>query len=147
MHAEAVIPRRVEFRLSKPDNQFRIENLRNGVCIHAARDNLSAQEKLFFVRYLAAEGYIPERYQWFSDLKAGSYSGLEWTVDASWNTSTTRAQHKALRQIARVLWCAALLWFALMSFAFVHARWFMPPQHRPAGRAEFSLDPRLTIAV
>lgn len=147
MHAEAVVPRRVELTLSRPDNHFRIENHRDGVCIRAARDDLSEKEKLLFVRYLAAEGYIPDLYQWFSGPMAGCYSGLEWIVDTSRNTSTDRARHMALRQIVRVLWCAALLWLALMSFAFVHARCLMPPQHRPASRAEFSLYPRLTIAT
>jgi|SRR6516165_10449651 hypothetical protein len=133
MRAEATFPKRVELSFSRPENQFLIENHADGVRIQAARDNLSAQQKLFFVRYLAAEGYIPERYQWFADPQSGAYSGLEWNVDNSWLARTDEAQRRALRQIVRVLWCATLLWLALMSFAFVRDRWFPPPQNYPSG--------------
>jgi hypothetical protein len=134
MRFEVIVPRQVELTLSKPGNHLRIENHPDGVWICAARDNLSAAQKLFYVRYLAAEGYIPERYQWFSDSQSGAYSGLEWSVDNSWLAHADGAQQRALRQIVRVLWCATLLWLALMSFAFVRARSFPPSQNYPSGR-------------
>jgi hypothetical protein len=128
MRAEPIVPKQVELSLSQFNNQVRIENYADSVCIRAARDNLSSRQKLFFIRYFAAEGYIPAHYQWFGDPDAGCFSGLTWTVDNAWLAPADEAQRAALRQIARVLSCATLLWLALMSFAFLRARSFETPR-------------------
>jgi len=140
MRAEATFPKRVELSLSRPENQFLIENHADGVRIRAARDNLTAQQKLFLIRYLAAEGIISERYQWFADPE-DCYSGLQWSVDSSWCLSAVGSQPRALRQILRVLACATLLWAALLSFAFISARSFETPQ-QPGREGRISFETR-----
>jgi len=110
----------IELCIVHPQNRILIETHGGSIVIHAARDNFSAREKCFFVRYLAAEGFIPARYEWFSDPQTAQLSGLIWLVDSSW-TADSEPQRKAFRQIVRVILWGFLLWLALMTFALVHA--------------------------
>jgi hypothetical protein len=121
MPAQVVCPERVELSIFRPDNFLLIENHAEGVVIRVARDNFSAQGKSFLIRYLAVEGYIPERYQWFVDTNAASNSGLQWIIDPGLTKSREEGQRKALRQILHLILWAGVVWLALMSFAFRQA--------------------------
>jgi len=120
MRAQVNFPQQFEFAISN-SNQILVENQAEGVIIRAARNTISSREKLFIIRHLAMEGFIPERYQWFTDSEPESFSGLSWTVDDSWLKKDSAQQRKALRQILRLIFWAGLFWLALMAFAFLHA--------------------------
>ena len=74
MRAHVDFPQQFEFAISS-SNQILVENHAEEVIIRAARDTLSSREKLFIIRHLAMEGFIPERYQWFTAL----HSLREWS--------------------------------------------------------------------
>jgi hypothetical protein len=135
--SEVVISKPIKLSFARLENQFVIENQTDGVHIRAARDNLSPREKLFFMRYLAAEGYIPERYLWFADTNAEWYSGLRWTVDAD----NHGRQGQSLRQLLRVLACATLVWVALMGLAFLSARSFRSADNERGHKLTFETGP------
>src|SRR5262245_59392702 len=63
IEGRAVPPKRTEFRVRNPENVIVVENHQDFVAIRAAEDNFSTRRKLFFIRYLAAEGYIPARFE------------------------------------------------------------------------------------
>jgi hypothetical protein len=120
MRTKAALPQKVEFSIARPDNCISVEQQDERVVIRATRDNFSQREKSFFIRYLAAEGYIPAAYQWFAE------SDLEWSSCLSWivDSAGLRANHspkKALRQILWLVACVALGWLFLMIFAIAHA--------------------------
>jgi hypothetical protein len=61
MRTQIAVPERFELHIPDLDNHVRSENSASGVLISATRDNLSDQRKTFFIRPLAAEGYIPKK--------------------------------------------------------------------------------------
>ncbi len=63
----------------------RVEASDGDVTIRATADTFSKQRKVCFIRELAAEGFIPDDYRWFSLAGPESYSrGVRWLVDCSW---------------------------------------------------------------
>jgi hypothetical protein len=118
MHTGAKALQPTELCIAHPQNRLRIETQAGGIVIHSARGDFSPREKSLCIRYLAAEGFIPERYEWFADPE---FCGLTWLVDSSWITQKSEPHLKALGQIVGVLLCALLFWFALMTFAFLQA--------------------------
>lgn len=92
--------------------------------IRAMRDNFSSREKLFFLRYLSAEGYLPDRYEGILWSESDSDSAVSWIVDRSFNDSHQAEQRKRLRQVLRLTICSALAWLALVGLAILHSpRW------------------------
>lgn len=107
------------------DTLVRIEHHSDGVVIRTARDNFSNAAKDAFIRYLATEGFIAERFQWCSDDSNHATPGIKWVTDHSW----VRFRHQYRRQTTRVR--AFLTWgrclaLALFLVAFALALWLKP---------------------
>jgi hypothetical protein len=83
MRTKIAVPEKVELYIPDLDNHVLIENSAGGVVICATRDNFSDQRKTFFIRHLAAEGYIPDRYEWFSEPAGDGSFGVKWIARAS----------------------------------------------------------------
>jgi hypothetical protein len=115
MPAQVGIPERVELSTACPENFLLIENHAQEVLIRAARDNFSSQQKLFFIRYLAAEGYIPENYQSLASCQSELESRIKWLVNDSWIESPSGHYRKAQRQILCLIGYAGLLLAGLLS--------------------------------
>ena len=115
-----LVPELVVLATAQPENLIIVENHANKVVIRAARDNYSERRKTCFMRYLATEGYIPDYYQWLGD-RERPLCGLDWVADGSLLKDQSSETSQPLRQVLRVLFCAGLLWLALMSFAFLQA--------------------------
>jgi hypothetical protein len=120
MRAEAAYPEQVELSIVRPENLVLVENQDGAVVIRTVREDFSPQEKEFWVRYLAAEGYIPEFYQWSGEPDSEWSRGLTWIAGGG-GLRAKELQNKALRDVLRLLGCAGLVWLALMVFAFLHA--------------------------
>ena len=120
MRTDLVVTGPIELCLAHPENCLLIENHADKVVIRAATDNLSPREKTCLIRYLAAEGFIPDRYKWFADSETAYFSGLSWLVDSS-RAKRLEPRQKALRQIVIVLLCGILVWLGLITFAFLRA--------------------------
>lgn len=120
MRVETAYPEQVELTIARAENRVLVENRDGAVVIRAVRGDVSPRQRAFFIQYLAAEGFIPEVYQWCADADS------EWSRHVTWITDgeglrAKRLQSNALRDILRLIGCASLVWLALMLFAFLHA--------------------------
>ena len=120
MRTKPAFREKLEFSMVRPDNRVSLEYQGERVVIRTMRDNFSLRDKSFFIRYLAAEGFIPETYQWFAEADSEWSSSVTWTVDDA-KLRSGHSSNKALRQILGLVGCVALGWLLLMIFAFVHA--------------------------
>jgi hypothetical protein len=106
------------------DNYLRVESSAEGVVIRATRDNLSDRRKTTFVRHLAAQGYIPERYRWFSEPAGEGYLGVKWMTGVP---EEEKARFPSLRELCTrrnalygclfIIWLLAFVWAARHTFA------------------------------
>jgi hypothetical protein len=118
--AHTLFPEQVRLPTARPDNLIIVENHVHRVLIRAARDNFDNARKACFIRYLAAEGYIPERFVGQGDSDTGPFP-LRWVVDHSLARAVRSAHPPPVRQVLRVIVYAILLWLGLMAFAFLQA--------------------------
>ncbi len=78
-------PCHFEFCFPRMDTLLLVEVEGRDVTIRATRDTFTERQKDFFVRELAAEGFIPEEAQWFRAEGPNSWQqGVQWLVDFSW---------------------------------------------------------------
>ena len=113
-----------KFRLYLPDldNHVLIETSADGVVISATRDNFTNQRKKFFIRQLAAEGYIPDRYEWFSEPAEDGFFGVKWMAGVA-----PAERQPWLRKLRK--WCLhrnfrygclAVMWLIFFAWAVRH---------------------------
>jgi hypothetical protein len=93
---------------------IQVEEAAGAVVIRASRDTFSETRRQGFVRELAAEGFIPDRYQWLSPAAPGTAGGVRRFVDHScFKPDQTHTAHTR-RFMLRLLACAALLWLLMI---------------------------------
>jgi hypothetical protein len=119
MQTRIARPARFELRHRCPDNLILVENYFNEVVIRAARDNFSARRKLFFIRHLAAEGYIPARYQRLAEF---GQERLTWLIDRTWLERSATIRSEANRFMYGLVFSGALLWLVLIGALFLGTR-------------------------
>jgi hypothetical protein len=106
-----------EFPHRHPENFLRVESDGERVRIRAARDNFTARDKTFFVRHLANEGFIADRFGRFCE-ECGGLSGIEWLVEVPPNTDSKNA--RCYRHgdgfMIRFLVYGVLLWLIELTF-------------------------------
>jgi hypothetical protein len=120
MKATLPQPRVFEFYFQDVDTLVQVEDGDETVVIRATRHSFSERRKAFFIRQLAAEGFIPHSCQWLSAQAAPSSPGVRWLVDFSWVELPKAALTEARRFMVRLLAGAALLWLALMLAVMLH---------------------------
>jgi hypothetical protein len=120
MRAQKVLAREFQFYFSDLDNIILVESGEDeSVVVRASKNNVSEGRKISFIRKLAAEGFIPDQYQWFSGAADGS-NGMLWLKDYSWLKTHQPSRKKANRFMGRLLvatgiFCVAMLRVALVS--------------------------------
>ena len=114
MKTELSLPKRAEFHCMQPENYILVQNHKDGVMIRATSDNFSEQRKAAFIRELAAEGFIPDHYQWFLDADASNYLAIKWIIDPSWLRVDKRLAKKAELLYGRALLLVAVVWMILV---------------------------------
>jgi hypothetical protein len=77
MQTQIAVPKRHNLYIADLDNHVRIENRADGVIISAIHDNFSNNRKMFFIRHLSAEGYIPDRHKCFHESPADGFSSVK----------------------------------------------------------------------
>ena len=122
MRAQALFPRQAEFRTFRPRNVIVVENCADLVLIRAERDNFSERRKRLFVRHLAAEGFIPDRFERLSARWANGLHGIEWVVEPFVPPIESPGRRTALRGIGWSLLWSSVIWLLLMAVAFWHSR-------------------------
>ena len=104
-----------EFYHDQPYNLLLVEQNDDGVVIRAAWDNFSERRKTFFIKQIAAEGFIPDRYQWFSNFDDHGYTGIRWLIDRTWLKVHALPVEKAKKFMVRMLVGASCLWLIIMA--------------------------------
>ncbi len=89
--------RQCEFYDFRTDNYLRVESTSGSVVVRLMGDGLSPRERDVFIRKLALEGFIPDRYQWFHGSGQAIHQEINWIIDASW----IRFEHKLKRFCVR----------------------------------------------
>jgi hypothetical protein len=119
MRAQQVLARDFQFYFPDLDNIILVESHEDeSVTIRATKDNCPEGRKLFFIQKLAAEGFIPDQYQWFSRSTDGS-TGVLWIKDYSWLTRRPVAAPQTRRFMSKLLCVAGILWIAMMRVVLV----------------------------
>src|SRR5229473_5715027 len=103
-----------EFNSQQPENYILVENRQDGVVIRAARKNFSDERKSMFIREIAAEGFIPDHFQWFSDPDANGFTGVKWIIDSSWLRIHAAVRRESERRFFQMIGSATLLWLVVM---------------------------------
>jgi hypothetical protein len=105
----------MEFCIQQPYNLLLVEEREDGVTVRAAADDFNEERKGAFIRELAAEGFIADRYQWYSGSDSSGYSGVTWIIDRSWLGNTPALmRRKAAPWIAGAFVGACILLLLLM---------------------------------
>ena len=120
MRTHIATPERFQLYIPDLDNHVLIENSAGDVIISATRDNFSENRKMFFIRHLSAEGYIPDHYQWFTEPAKGGFSGVKWIAPASADESEADFQllrnlctrRNALYGCIFIIWLLCFVWAA-----------------------------------
>jgi hypothetical protein len=120
MQVKQEAPKQFELYIPDLDNLVLVENNDDGVVIRAARDNFSERRKSFFIHRLAAEGYIPDVYQWFSNPTADGLHGVKWVIDYSWLRLPEACLRRSRRFMIRLLAASCLLWLIAMRLVLVY---------------------------
>ncbi|MGH7970507.1 MAG: hypothetical protein ACREIC_17415 [Limisphaerales bacterium] len=109
MHTPASLDAEFEVSTHNPSNLVVVENQGETVLIRAAQNNFSQRRKAFLIRQLAAEGYIADRYQGFSE--QAPISGLTWVIDKSLLVLRPAATRRTRRVVVRLIagGCVALV--------------------------------------
>ena len=121
---KTVAPSRLyEFTIEHPDNMIRVEVWEEKVVARAALDTFSEQRKATFIRHLAAEGFVPDRYEWYSGSESSGYSGVIWLIDRSWLSDTpAQMRLKATPWIAGMFAASGVLLVVIMEVIVALAR-------------------------
>ena len=116
MRARPVVYAPISFSTHNPRNLVVIERDGESVLIRAAQDNFSARRKAFLIRQLAAEGYIPDEYERFTE--EAPVEGLTWVIDRSLLFIGAEARKRTGRIMRRVIAGGCLLWLLELTLAF-----------------------------
>jgi hypothetical protein len=116
VRARPVVYAPISFSTHNPPNLVVIERERDAVLFRAAQDNFSPRRKAFLIRQLAAEGYIPDQYEWFTE--EAPVKGLTWVTDRSLLFVGPEATRRTRRIMQGVIAGGCLLWFLEIVLAF-----------------------------
>jgi hypothetical protein len=115
MQIQSALPCCYEFYFPEMDTLIQVETSAAAVVIRASRNTFSERRKLSFIHELAAEGFIPEDYEWLSLAGAESSRGIRWLVDFTWLQIDPAMTARTRRFMVRVIAGAALLWLVMMT--------------------------------
>ena len=121
MKTTVLEPPGFDFYFGPLDTLVRVEEVDEQVVIRATRDTFSGQRKACFIRELAAEGFIPDRYHWFTAVGDAGRLGIRWRVDVSWLKFNPELTIATRRFMLRVLGAATVLWLVLMTTLFLRS--------------------------
>ena len=120
MNSSFAKPRIYDFCFLELDYTLvRVEERDGEVIIRASDDTFTNRRKVNFIHELAAEGFIPDEYRWFTLGEPDYYSRkLRWLVDGSWMKVDTALIARHWKIVRRYLFPAAVLWMALVYFVY-----------------------------
>jgi hypothetical protein len=108
-----------------------VEKSADEITIRATADTFSNHRKICFIRELAAEGFIPDDYRWFSLTGPETYTrGVRWLVDFSWLKLDEALIARTNRLVRRFILPVTLLWLLLIYLIY--------PGHGKTGSSRFA---------
>ena len=114
------VPEKAELSVLNPENLILVENSEDCVVIRASRDNFSEREKVCFIRYLAAEGFISDEFEGFRN--SGWHGGsITWLVNPGWPKHERVHLRRVDRFMIQLFASASVLWLGQMAFAFLYS--------------------------
>jgi hypothetical protein len=114
MRAQKVSAKDFQFYFPDLDNIILVEcHEDETVTIRASKNNVPEERKTFFIRKLAAEGFISDHYEWFSGSTDGS-NGVLWIKDYSWLKTHKPSSRRTNRIMGAILVASCLFWIATM---------------------------------
>jgi len=108
-----------EFYFPDVDTLLLAEHRDDKVLIRATKNTFSEQRKINFIHNLASEGFIPDYYQWLTNLDP-AWSNLYWRVDYSWLKTRRVSSPGTTKVMVGLLASAIALWMGLMLAVFEH---------------------------
>jgi hypothetical protein len=85
VNTDRTAPCHFDFCFPRMDTLLRVEVEGRDITIRATRDTFTERQKDYFVRELAAEGFIPEESRWFRHEGPEPWQhGVRWLVDFAW---------------------------------------------------------------
>jgi hypothetical protein len=102
-----------EFYFPDVDTLLLVEHEDGKVLIRATKNTFSEQRKINFIHHLACEGFIPDYYQWLSNLDP-AWSNLHWRVDYSWLMTRRNTNPKTMKVMIGLLASGMALWTGLI---------------------------------
>ena len=121
MQIHPPLPHSFEFYFPDVDTLVLVESSSSAVIIRASRNTFTERRKRCFIHELAAEGFIPDDYEWLSLAGSELSRGVRWMVDLSWLKPDPTMLAGADRFMVRLLGGAAVLWVGLMTLVWLHA--------------------------
>jgi hypothetical protein len=112
-HPHPDLPASFEISTHNPENLVAVENEGGRVIMRAAYGNFSPRRKSFLIRQLAAEGYIPDRFDQCSEFSMPS--DLTWVVDRTLLEVGSAAIRRSRRFMGRLLLVSCFVWLAEIS--------------------------------
>jgi len=96
-------PCRFEFLFPQLKASVSVENMTDEIVVRTSSGTLSEERKTAFVRELASEGFIPDRYQRFSPGSEGLFGRVRWLVGPVWWMGSPELKTNTFRFVAREL--------------------------------------------
>lgn len=119
MRKQKALAKEFEFYFSDLDNIILVECLdEENVRIRFTKNNLSEKRRVAFVHRLAAEGFIPDHFQWYTGATFGSLS-VNWVQDCSWVKLPEKVIRRSNRFMKLLIAGACLFWIAMMRVVIV----------------------------
>ena len=109
-----------EFKFPQLDTLVRVERSSDRVVVRATRDSFNEDRKIRFIHELAAEGFIPDGYQWYSGDATGT--NLQWVVERRLSGVPESAIRTARRFMIGLLAAGAVLFLLCLLMLFLRAR-------------------------
>jgi hypothetical protein len=120
MQAQSSPPCYYEFYFPDVDTHVQVESSSAAVIIRATRNTFSEERKRRFIHVLAAEGFIPDEFEWLSLAGSELSRGVHWLVDISWLKINPEMTARNRRFMVRLLAGAGLLWLVMMAVLLLH---------------------------
>ena len=77
------LPSQIEFFRRVLENLVLVKNCGTSVVVRLTRDNFAVPVKTLFIRHLAMAGFIPDRYQCYSESSDSPALNVKWVIDGS----------------------------------------------------------------
>ena len=113
MKTQTLSDKSLEFYFPDVDTSLLVEHSGDQVVFRATKNTFTLQRKLHFIHQLATEGFIPDHYQWLSDMDSEG-SNVRWRVDYSWLKIHGTNVLKTRKFMIGLLASAVLAWLGMM---------------------------------